>query len=345
MTNFMKKALLAAAVAGTLGAVSTTASAYVYGMSHLDVNAFTFSGTPPAAPLPFTFSLANSAALTGSPSVLATAACGGVTPGTNNCHAGPGPYVLDAAAAEIPVGARTPPQNNFNFIGPTGTYASSDSVIYTAQLVDNVPSSAEQIAEASLLTNGSAQGNAELRSNTTIQYAVDIASASFSLRFNADPDLRAAIDDPASGFFSAQANLATSFTLTSNATDINGDPLVTVSWSPQGTANNDCNVTGAGAAGVSCSETADSQDLNRNLGTGTNPSDLRYSYEEGLHNLLTAFGIDVTGLASGRYSLALNAITSVDITRLANRVPEPATLALLSIGLLGLGFGAKRRKS
>jgi len=343
MTNFMKKALLAAAVAGTLGTVSTTASAYVYGLSHLDVNSFTFSGTAPIAPVSYSFSLANTAALTGSPSVVQTAACNGVTPGPTTCTPPPG-NTLDALAAEIPVGVRGG-ENNFNFVGPIGTYASSDSVIYTAQLVDGVPSSAEQIAEASLVTNGSAQGNAELRSNTTVQYLVDVTGATFDLRFNADPDLRAAIADVPTGFYNAQANLATSFTFTSNATDINGDPLVTVSWSPQGTAANDCTVTGAGSAGVTCTEVADTQDLNRNLGTGTNPSDLTYSYEAGLHNLLTAFGIDVSGLQSGRYSLALNAITSVDITRLATRVPEPATLALLSIGLLGLGASIKRRKS
>lgn len=333
MEKHFRKTLVAAAVLGAVAAgLSGTASAYEYGMSHLKVDAFAFSGSP-ATPLSYTFNLTNTAILAGSPAVIQSASCSG-TLFTTTC----GSPVLDAPAAEVPVGVRGG-QNNFTFVGPVSTYASSDSVIYTAQLVSGVPSSSEQIAEVNVNGNGSAVGNAELQSNTTVRFSVLVAST-FALSFQADPDLRAAIADPPGGTHNAQANLATSLTLTSNSTDASGDPLVSVSWSPQGTAANDCVVTGAGSAGVTCVETADTQDLNRNLGTGTNPSDLTYSFD--LADLLTIFGISATGLPRDTYSLALNTITSANVTSV-QAAPEPASLALVALGLLGMGFRLRRR--
>jgi len=336
MTKFMKKAMIAVAVAGTLGAVSTTASAYVYALSHLNVGSFGFTGTAPTGPVTYTFDLTNTATLNGVTDIQ-NASCSNISPPACSVTS----PVLDALAAEVPNGARGG-ENNFNFVGPTGSYASADSVIYTAQLVQGVPSSSEQIAEADLVTNGAGRANAELQSNSNLAFDVNLVGGSFTLSFLADPDLRAAISDNP-GSYSAQTNLNTSFTFVSNATDANGDPLLTVSWTPNGTAFNDCVVTGAGSAGVTCTEIADSQDLNRNLSTGTNPSDLTHSFEAG--NVLTPFGITVNGFTGGAYSLGLNSVTSVNIRREVGAVPEPATLALLSIGLLGLGASIKRRKS
>jgi hypothetical protein len=55
----------------------------------------------------------------------------------------------------------------------------------------------------------------------------------------------------------------------------------------------------------------------------------------GAHNL------NFVGLTDGVWTLTLSALTSTQVSR---QVPLPGTLALLGLGLAGLGLASRRRK-
>lgn len=316
-------AAVSAACAALFG--TTSANAYVYGVSHLKVQDLTIAVTPAATATSFTFNQVNTASMNGGPTATG-ASCNSV--GAPACGAGP---VLDSGPANA-AGSTLPRVNNsFAFLGTNqvDSYSGADSVITTAQLVTGTPTNVEQIAESLLNTNGFATASSEQQSNTALSFVFDVAGGStLSLRFLADPDQRSGISGLIGGYLS-QTNLNASFTLSGNGGS--------VSWAPQGTADNDCNVLGL--AGVTCTETDDDADLNFNTSTAVNPSNHDNSFEVG--DIFAAFGIDITGLAAGSYTLALNAVTSTSIIR---NVPEPDALALLGIALAGLALTTRRRK-
>ena len=324
------KTTLATGIAAALAlGVAGQANASVYASSSLKIQEFRVNITGLAAnPIDsYEFTLTNTATLNGASSPTQTNTCSGTTPGSG-CNTTPS---LDAPAANAPGGTIVRANNDFSFFGPgANTYSNSDSVIYTSELGNDVPSSTAQIAESELQGNGAARANAEITSNTGFTFTFIISgTGSLALSFQADPSLYAEINQLAFTSGAAQANMNASFSLTKN------DGTSEINWRPNGSAGSDCSVTGS-VASVTCAEDNDNADLNQNLSVTSNPATVQYSRAAGW----SLMGITVDGLTDGAWTLAFNGVTSTSV----RTVPEPSVLALLGIAIAGMGAVSRRRK-
>jgi hypothetical protein len=327
-----KPALAVALAAGLAMGASQQASANIYAGSGLQIENLTVNITgfaPGTAITTFQFNATNTASLNGVSAPTQNASCGG-TPGpggtTNDCN--PAPPRLDPAAATL-----GPAPAGFVFGPINAEYSTSDSVIRTAALTLDAFTSTQQIAQSELISGKSASANAEITSTTGFSFVFTVTNGGgLVLDFDADPFLRALINEPAFQSGSALANINASFSLT----DASGDEIT---WTPSGSLANDCTVdSGFGAGTATCTENNDSQDLNRNLSVSANGQDVPYSPL----TALTDFGITIAGLSDGTYTFGLNAVTSTTLQR--RFIPEPGILALFGIGLMGIVASTRRRK-
>ncbi|WP_219114229.1 EDSAP-1 family PEP-CTERM protein [Janthinobacterium sp. UMAB-56] len=253
-----------------------------------------------------------------------------------------GTGTLDSPRANV--GAVTKGENDFTKQGPSGNYSRGDAQIVSTQFPSFPPGSTStqtvNVAEVHLDTpSGTADASGRNGSTTgfSVNFVVGSPTATLSFDFLASPFMQVFLQSNVGILSAATANLVVTFTITdaSGATVFN--------WTPDG-------VIGSGIFGGS--ENADGANLNTSLATTFLTRGNLFTYDPSGCGTPTGTGVGTAcgsnfsavsnALTAGNYTLTLNAVESVDLVKQA-ATPEPGTLALLGLGLAGLGY-ARRRK-
>lgn len=339
-----------AAVAGVFAALvaSAPANAYVYSVSKLeikdlDINVYaTGTKVDISAASNYTFNLTNTAKFQplGGSTLIDTQANGC----QGNVLASAGPIfttcskvspVLDALVANAPGLLSARADNNFAVLGSSPVKSSNaDSQVTTAKLVQGGKTNTVQIAESLLNTNGSATANTEVKSTTTLVTNLAIqggTKADVDISFASLLTLNGAIADLFNGIYTSSAGANVSISLSKNGSNQSW------TWSPDGSgAGQACQFSGGGIAGSTCKVLVNDGNLNVTDSRSSNPD----SYNDNF-GAFKNFGLLISNLSSGLYSLSLQATTTTSVDRLA--IPEPGSVALVGLALGGLGFASKRR--
>lgn len=249
---------------------------------------------------------------------------------------------LDAPRANV--GAVTKGQNDFTQQGPVGNYSRGDAQIVSTQFpsfpAGSTSTQAVNVAEAHL-DGPSGTADASGRNGSTTGFSVDFVvgspTATLSFDFLASPFMQVFLQSTVGQLSTATANIVVTFTIT------NALGATVFNWTPDG-------VIGSGISGGT--EAADGANLNTGLATNFLTRGTLFTYDPSGCGTPPGTGVGTTcgsnfsavsnALTAGNYTLTLNAVESVDLVKQA-QAPEPGTLALLGLGLAGLGYASRRK--
>lgn len=300
------------------------ASADVYGLSSVQINDLhvVFNATLQNAPS-FTFETNQDARLNGASDLSDGAAnCAGIVGLGNSCNAA-SPR-LSGTVQNAPGSSSIRGENDYTKFGSVGNYSGAEAAIVTAVLLGDPATSTSSISESNIAAATSAQANTNVGSNTLLNLDFTIAEdgGAFSIAFEAIIDVLSKVTGVDVSHGLAQANSGLTVILQKA-----GQTLA--SWAPTG--NN--NVTTC-AAGLTCTAVEAALSLNNSTSSSGAANQVAGSGR---------YSLDVAGLTTGQYTLALASTTSTNLARFPV-VPVPGTLFLMGAGLLA-GARALRRKA